>query len=74
MERLLTAQRVLIVKRFYKNGACASETEQKLRAIVGTNEALCESTVRRATTKFETTGAVLMVKAAWRDRFCQTKE
>ena len=61
MERISTVQRVLIIKTFYKNEEFAMQTERKLRTVFGRNDALCETTVRRLMTKFETTGPVLTV-------------
>ena len=55
MERFSTAQRALVVKRFYEN---ATQTVRTLRTIFGRNEARYESTVRRLISKFETTGSV----------------
>ena len=74
MEQFSTVQRVLIAKTFYQNGECAMQAMQKLQTIFGRNEALCESTVCRLVTKFETTGSVLTVKSPGWKHSCQVEE
>ena len=74
MVQFTIAQRLIIVKTFYRNGESYAATVSRLRATLGPNEAPNESTVRRLMRKFNETGSTVNIKSPGRHRSGQSEQ
>lgn len=74
MDRLTTAERVKIVKTYYKNDDSAVSTFRALRADYGRHNRPTQQTILNTVNKFEQIGSVVDIqRPVHHRRFCESK-